>query len=366
MELTARQQKILRAVVECYVETAEPVGSKTIAAMPGVNFSSATIRNEMSELTEMGLLEQPHTSAGRVPSPNGYRLYVDELMQQYRLSVDETDSLDQEMDMKLRKVDKMLSDVGKLVSKLTDLPAYAVASRRQSVTVKRFELLMAPSHGIIAMVILSTETLKNRLIKLPVTLQEQDLKLLTAVLNASLTDLEASAYTPELLTRIENSVGAASPLVPVVADFALSALTEEQHSEIYLTGQTKLLNQPEYHDVEKAQQVIGSLDEETISNLPAPAENQAMQILVGPEEVARELKDTSVVMTRFDIGDGMQGLIGVVGPTRMDYAKVSARLSYFVENLGRMFGKNDPMLNPPDQKHLTSSAEPTKNKPTEE
>ena len=341
MELTARQKLILKAIVECYVETAEPVGSKTIAAMPGMDFSSATIRNEMAELTSLGLLEQPHTSAGRVPSPDGYRLYVDELMQQYRLSEDETHSLNEALDLKMKKVDRMLTDVGKLVSRMTDLPAYAVASRSRTVTVRRFELLMAETHCFILVVMLSTESVKNKLIKLPLELTEQDLKLLSAVLNASLTDLELTALTPELLAKVERSAGAAASLVPVVMDFVTAVLTEEQHSEVYLTGQTRLLGQPEYHDVAKAQQVLSTLDEDIISNLPAPTGDKPLQILVGPEEVAKELKDTSVVMTRFDIGDGMEGLIGVVGPTRMDYARVTARLSYFAESLGRMFGKSE-------------------------
>ncbi len=358
MELTERQKLILKSIVECYVETAEPVGSKTIAALPGITFSSATIRNEMAELTGLGLLEQPHTSAGRIPSPAGYRLYVDELMQQYRLSEDETDSLDQAMDLKLQKADKMLTDVGKLLSRLTDLPAYAVTSRSRTVTVRRFELLMADAHCFILVLMLSTETVKNKLIKLPVELSEQDLKLMSAVLNASLTDLEAGAFTQELLSKVERSVGKAASLVPVVVDFTISALSEEQHSEVFLTGQTRLLGQPEYQDVAKAQQVLGSLDEEIISYLPKPTDDHPMQILVGPEEVAKELKDTSVVMTRFDIGDGMEGLTGVVGPTRMDYARVTARLSYFAESLGRMFGKDAPAFAVPQQpKQLPQSTE---------
>lgn len=354
MELTPRQQQILRAIVESYVETAEPVGSKAIAAMPGMRFSSATIRNEMAELTSLGLLEQPHTSAGRIPSPDGYRVYVDQLMQEYRLSDEETNRLDQAMDLKMQKVDKMLTDVGKLVSRLTDLPAYTVSAPNRTVTVRRYELLMAEAHCFILVVMLSTETVKNRLIKLPVELEEQDLRLLSAVLNASLTDLEASAFTPELLAKVERSAGRAASLVPLVVDFAISSLTEEQHSEVFLTGQTRLLSHPEYHDVEKAQQVLSTLDEDVISHLPAPTGESPMQILVGPEEIAEELKDTSVVMTRFDIGDGMQGMIGVVGPTRMDYARVTARLSYFAESLGRMFGKTEP----PQAPRLESGSQP--------
>jgi len=128
--------------------------------------------------------------------------------------------------------------------------------------------------------------------------------------------------------------------VPVIVDFTTHVLSQQQKSEVFVSGQMKLLGQPEYRDVDKAQEVLSSLDGETLSNLPATlADSAKTQILVGPENIAKELKDTSVVMTRFDIGDGMQGLIGVVGPTRMDYAQVTARLSYFAENLGRMFSR---------------------------
>ena len=335
MELTERKKKVLRAIVESYIKAAEPVGSKTIAAMPDMNFSSATIRNEMADLTAMGYLEQPHTSAGRIPSPAGYRLYIDELMQDYRLTVDETHTLNEAMTSRLQEFDNAISQMGKLVSQMTNLPAYAMASRKGTATVRQFE-------RFILVVMTSSEEVRNRLIKLPLSVTEQDLKLLSAVLNASLTDLTPDQFTPELLNRVTRSAGAAASLVPVIVDFTTHVLQQQQKSEVYLTGQAKLLNQPEYQDIGKAQQVLSDLDEGILSNLPALASSNApVQILVGPENVAEELKDTSVVMTRFDIGDGMQGMIGVVGPTRMDYAQVTARLSYFAEGLARMFGKQE-------------------------
>lgn len=342
MELTERKKKILRAIVESYIKAAEPVGSKTIASMPDMNFSSATIRNEMADLTAMGYLEQPHTSAGRIPSPAGYRLYIDELMQDYRLSVDETHSLNEAMSARLQEFDSAISQMGKLVSQMTNLPAYAVTSLKGSATVRQFDLIMAGDGGFILVVMTNSEEICNKLIKLPLSVTEQDLKMLSAVLNASLTDLTADQFTPEVLSRVTRSAGAASSLVPVVVDFATHVLQRQQKNEIYLTGQAKLLNQPEYQDVEKAQQVLSELDEEMIANLPALSDpSQPVQILVGPENIAKELKDTSVVMTRFDIGDGMQGMIGVVGPTRMDYAQVTARLSYFAESLAKRFSKQE-------------------------
>ena len=347
MELSQRQKKILRAIVECYINTAEPVGSKTIAAMEGMDFPSATIRNEMAVLTEQGLLEQPHTSAGRVPSAAGYRIYVDELMNDYQLSNDETRSLSQAMELRIQEFDQVFSQVSKMVSQLTNLPAYAALTRSGQATVKRFELIYAEAHSFILVVMTNTEAVKNKLIKLPVEVSDQDLRLLSAVLNASLTDLPADQFTPELLEKIQRSAGPAASLVGVIVDFASHVLAEQQQSDIYLTGQTRLLGQPEYRDVDKAQQLLTTLDEDMISNLPAPQGDENMKILVGPENVAQALRDTSVVMTKFDIGDGMQGMIGVVGPTRMDYARVTARLSYFAEGLGRMFGK--PELPPATQ-----------------
>lgn len=313
-----------------------------------MDFSPATIRNEMADLTSMGLLEQPHTSAGRVPSAAGYRLYVDELMQNYRLSMDETKTINQAMEVKMQEVDKMISQVGKLVSKMTDLPAYAVAARSSQRTVKRFDLILAETGSFILVVMLSDNQVQNKLIRLPLDVSQEDLRLLSAVLNASLTELTADEITPELLAKVTRSAAGAASLVPVIVDYTVELL-KKTHSEVYMTGQAKLLGQPEYHDVEKAQEVLTSLDEDVISNLPATLSSGTTQILVGPENVAKELKDSSVVITKFDIGDGMQGMIGVVGPTRMDYAKITARLSYFAENLGRMFAKpQQPALNEPE------------------
>ena len=356
MELTDRKKQILRAIVDSYIRTAEPVGPKTISQMPGMDFSPATSRNEMADLTSMGLLEQPHTSAGRVPSAAGYRLYVDELMQNYRLSMDETKTINQAMEVKMQEVDKMISQVGKLVSKMTDLPAYAAAARSSERTVKRLDLILAEAGRFILVVMLSDNQVQNKLIRLPLDVSQEDLRLLSAVLNASLTELTADEITPELLARVTRSAAGAANLVPVIVDYTVELL-RKTHSEVYMTGQAKLLGQPEYHDVEKAQEVLTSLDEDVISNLPATLSSGTTQILVGPENVAKELKDSSVVITKFDIGDGMQGMIGVVGPQRMDYAQITARLSYFAEGLGRMFGKPELPAAPKPEVHEAKEEE---------
>ena len=340
MEMTERKKKVLRSIVDLYIRTAEPVGSKAIAEMPDMNYSSATIRNEMADLTAMGYLEQPHTSAGRIPSAAGYRLYVDELMADYRLSMDETKSISTAIEEKMQQVDKMVEKVAKLVSQATDLPAISLASRAGGITVKRFDMIHAGPGSVILVMLLSTEEVVNKLIKLPVELDETDLKLLAAVLNAAMTGLTAEEFTPLLLEKLMSSAGKGAILVPIIVDFAAETLRRQGSTNIAIAGQARLLGLPEYRDVDKAQKLLSSMDEETLSGLPAVMQNEnGTKVLVGPENVAQELKDTSVVMTKFDIGDGLQGMIGVVGPTRMDYAKVTARLSYFAESLSKMFAK---------------------------
>ena len=347
MALSERKKKVLRSIVDLYIRTAEPVGSKAIAALPDMKYSSATIRNEMAELTTLGYLEQPHTSAGRIPSAAGYRLYVDELMMDYSLSLDEAKSINTVIDEKMQRMDKMVERVAKLVSQATNLPAISAASRRSGLCVKRFEMIYAGSGSFILVLMLPGEQVVNKLIKLPLNVEEADLRILSAVLNASMTDIPLEEYTAELMEKVMRSAGAAGALVPVILDFVQETLRNQSSTNMAVFGQSRLLGLPEYQDVNKAQRIMSSIDEDTLSNLPAVMQNSnGTKVLVGPENIAEELKDTSVVMTKFDIGDGMQGMIGVVGPTRMDYAKVTARLSYFAESLSKMFAKPEQMQLP--------------------
>ena len=322
MELSERKKKVLRSVVDLYIRPAEPVGSEAIAELPD--------------------MEQPHTSAGRVPSAAGYRLYVDELMLDYRLSVDETKSITSAIEEKMNRVDKMVEKVARLVSQATNLPAISAASRQGGATVLKFNLLPSGTGSFILVLTLTGEQVVNKLIKLPLSITETGLNLLSALLNATMTELPLESFTAELMDRVMRSAGAAASLVPVIVDFTTEALKNHGSTNMAVAGQSRLLGLPEYRDVDKAQRVLASIDEDALSNLPAVMDGaNGTKVLVGPENVADELKDTSVVMTKFDIGDGMQGVIGVVGPTRMDYAKVTARLSYFAESLSKLFAKPD-------------------------
>ena len=344
MELTERKKKILRAVVESYIRTAEPVGSKAILDLTELKVSSATIRNELSDLTEMGYLEQPHTSAGRVPSPKGYRLYVNELMEEQRLSLEETKQINDALHLKMQELDKVIDQAGRMVSQLTNYPAFAVAGGRRRTTIRRYDLIMVDVNSFIVVVMTDSNVVKNKLIRLPTDLSQPQLQMLTTLLNASFVGKSLEELTPELMRVAEHAAGSAYGLISLVVSFAMDVLDSLEHSPVYTAGTSHILDHPEYRDVGKAQKLMSYLTEDqslaNVLDLPALNEDNT-KILIGPENVADELKDTSVVLASYDIGDGMKGVIGVVGPTRMDYAKVAAKLSYVADGLSKLFGQGE-------------------------
>jgi heat-inducible transcriptional repressor len=343
MELTDRKKRILRAIVETYIATAEPVGSKIVAAKAGLDVSAATIRNEMADLTELGYLEQPHTSAGRIPSVAGYRLYVNELMDRQQLTIQETERINQALNLKMEELDRCLDRAGKILSQISDYPVFTTAASVELVTVKRFDLLMVEQNAFIAVVMTDNSVVKNKLIRIPDDLSDPQLQMLSAVLNSSFVGLSQKEMQ-EALDRMESRTApGAFTLISLVVGFAIEVLAEQRQHKIHTAGITQLLEHPEYRSLDKAKPLMTYLSEDSeASKLPMTLHSgKTMDILIGPENVNDALKDTSVVMASYDIGDNMRGIIGVVGPTRMDYAKVTARLSYFADSLTRMFGRGE-------------------------
>ena len=342
MDLTERKKKILRAVVEHYISTAEPVGSKALQELSGLDVSSATIRNELADLTDSGYLEQPHTSAGRIPSPKGYRLYVNELMEEQRLSLEETRQINDALHLKMQELNQVIDQAGKMVSQLTNYPAFALTGASRSATVRRFDLIMVDSSSFILVVMTDSNVVKNKLIRLPGDVSQPQLQLLNTLLNASFTGKTLQELTPELTRVAEHAAGDSYALIALAVSFAIKVLDETENSSVYTAGASHILDHPEYQDVGKAQKLLTYLnDEQSLAEslALAPIGDDNTKILIGPENVADELKDTSVVLASYDIGDGMRGVIGVVGPTRMDYATVAAKLSGFADGLTRLFGK---------------------------
>ena len=303
MELSERKKQILRAVVENYIQTAEPVGSKAIVVSAGLKVSSATIRNEMAELETLGYLEQPHTSAGRIPSPKGYRLYVNELMEEHRLTMQEAQKINEALNLKIREMDQVMTEAGKIISQLTKYPTFSLTKGTRKATIARYDLLMVEESAFIAVLMTDGQMVKNKLFRLPTPLSETQLQLLGTLLNTSFTGLTLEELGPELARVASHAGGEAYGLISLVVSFAMEVLEELETNVIHTAGIPTLLAHPEYQSLERAEPLMNFLSEmgEGV-NLPV-VQGENVKILIGPENVAR--------------------------------------LSYFAEGLSRMFGKGE-------------------------
>ncbi len=349
MAISDRKKKILAAVVDEYIRTAEPVGSKAIAESAGLGCSSATIRNELAELVSLGYLEQPHTSAGRVPTPMGYRMYVNELMAKQKLSLEETEEINHRLNLKLQQLDDTIGDVSRLASQLTDYPALALATH-SAVTIKRFDLIYVDANTFIIVAMLSNNTVKNKLVHLPISVGQPMMQRLSSLFNSGFTGITEEQVTPVLINSTERAADDTMGLTSVIAAFAIETLSQAQTPAAVVTGENRLLSQPEFRDPDKAHKLMSYLSGG--GYILPPGESMGgtdeVKVLIGPENVAEELKDSSVVIASYDAGDNTRGLIGVVGPTRMDYSAVAAKLSFLASGLSRRLGGGEA---PPEGMH---------------
>jgi len=342
MTLSERKKRILKAVIEDYIASAEPVSSKSLLGRLDLDVSSATIRNEMNELEQMGFLEQPHTSAGRTPTTQGYRIYVNELMGGGDVPPGEVREIAEKF-QKSDELNRAMSDASKLASQITALPSYAMQAIPGIVTAQRFELVYIDDHTFIVVVLLSNKSVQNRLVTLPTVTERKMLTKLSALFNASFTGKPEGDMTPELIAATERAAGDMTGVVAVIAGFVMEILLRMKAQHTVVSGTSNLLEHPEFQDVEKARRVLGYLsNEQELLRLPAP-ESDGVKILIGPENLADALRDSSVVVAKYDAGDNLQGIIGVVGPMRMDYAKVAARLSYIAGGLAKVLAMSVPI-----------------------
>ncbi len=342
MSLSDRKKRILKAIVDEYIENAEPVGSKIIAARSRLDISPATIRNEMSELEELGFLEQPHVSAGRVPSTAGYRLYVNELMQNYALSAHEADAINSALKTQMRELERMLREFGRLVSQLTNYTTYTLMPALSSETVKKFDIFLIEPTCAIAVIVTSSGLLRNKRIKLSFSPDEAELAEVCRLLNKTLTEKTLDEISLSLIKRCASEAGKFAELVTSVADFAGEVLDENRGGDVYLDGIPRILSHPEYRDPEKAQELLSYLTDKQgilrhakthFSDEENPAQ---IRFSIGTENDDEQLKDAGIVYGTYDLGKNKQGVIGIVGPRRMDYAKVAANLNYFIEGFNRL------------------------------
>lgn len=343
MELTDRKRKILQAIIRNYLETGEPVGSRTISKYTDLNLSSATIRNEMSDLEEMGYIIQPHTSAGRIPSDKGYRLYVNELVEERTSQVTAMNSL---MIYKTNRMEEILKQVVRLLASRTNYTTMISAPSYKGNKVKFIQLSRINSRQLLDVVVIEGNIVKNHLLDLDEEINEEQVLKLNLLLNTRLNGLTLSDINLGLISNIKEEAGNHAQVVNDVLDTIAEVIRAEtdENMEIYTSGANNIFRYPELADKSRASQLITTLEEKSLladfikdTEMESVDPGTGIKVYIGEEGPVESMKDCSVVTATYDLGNGLQGTIGIIGPKRMDYEKVMDNLNTVKESLNELF-----------------------------
>jgi heat-inducible transcriptional repressor len=340
--LDDRKKRILKAIIRTYMETGEPVGSRTISKYTDLNVSSATIRNEMSDLTDLGYIIQPHTSAGRIPSDKGYRLYVDELMQEREAEIEELRNL---MIEKTDKMEKVLKKVAKVLASNTNYATMISVPQYSGSRLKFIQLSRVNELQLVAVVVCEGNVIRNQ-INLDEEMDDETILKLNLLLNTNLNGLPIQDINLGMIARLKEQAGIHSSVVATVLDAVAATIhVDEEDLEIYTSGTTNFFKYPELSDKSKASELISTFEEkqqlvDLVKERMADTENTGVQVYIGNELPIQTMKDCSVVTATYELGEGMHGTIGIVGPKRMDYENVVNSLKTLKTELDQVFRKN--------------------------
>ncbi|MBR5155235.1 MAG: heat-inducible transcription repressor HrcA [Clostridia bacterium] len=342
MALDDRKKLIMQAIVEDYINTAEPVGSRSISKKPELNLSAATIRNEMGDLEEMGLLVQPHTSAGRVPSTSGYRLYVDSLMEKYEMTAAEIAEIKQAACKKTQELEKIVRDVAAAFSSLSGLPVIGMLPGTETGVVKNIKVVKIDNDKAMLIVSDKSGIIKNKLLNLHQDISDEFADQLSEILNQNLAGLTISKINLANIMEVQSVIGKNFEILASVMELVHEAVMEIDTKQIFVEGLSNILRFPEYGNVEKVKELFDAVENrENLSKIimEAVPSGQA-KVLIGEEIPVPELKHNSVVLAPYRVSDQIMGVLGVLGPARMDYSKVISALEFFTKQLSDVLRKD--------------------------
>ena len=342
MELDERKQKILQAIIRNYMETGEPVGSRTISKYSDLNLSSATIRNEMSDLEEMGYIVQPHTSAGRIPSDKGYRLYVDHILEEKNHEVQELKDL---MIERSDKMEQVLKQVVKVLAANTNYATMVSAPTYHRNKLKFIQLSKVNATQILTVIMIEGNIVRNKVIDVTEELDQETVLKLNILLNSVLNGLSIEEINLAMIQNLKEQAGIHSELVGSVIDAVAEVIHSEDEVEIYTSGATNIFRYPELSDNGKASELISTFEEkqqlsDLVNQTLENSDSKGIQVYIGQETPIQSMKDCSVVTATYELGEGLQGTIGIIGPKRMDYENVLKTLKTLTEQLDEIYNKN--------------------------
>lgn len=337
MKLNDRKIKILEAIITDYIATAEPVGSRTIAKKYDLGISPATIRNEMSDLEEMGLIEQPHTSAGRIPSQTGYRLYVDNMMHSRELTIDEVEFLKNAISFNVNRVEYLMQQTARALSMLTSYTTVVTEPKSAKIKVKHIQLVPVDENSVAAVVVTDSKSIRNHIIRVKAVLDAEVLFRISNEINNIIKDYSLEDIDREAASNLINKFTAYQELIAKVFKAVISTVRQEEDVHLYTSGVRNLLGYPEFSDIEKAKNIFRAFEEkDMLITLLGKGDDTAadkIEILIGGENKMEELKDCSIVKANYRYGSNSVGRIGVIGPTRMNYSQTVSVLDEIVKKL---------------------------------
>lgn len=339
MELDNRKMTILKAIIRNYLETGEPVGSRTISKYTDLNLSSATIRNEMADLEELGYIMQPHTSAGRIPSDKGYRLYVDEMMKEKEQEVEEMKVMLLE---KKDKMDHLLKQAAKVLADNTNYAAMISAPAVHRNKLKFIQLSRVDAKKLLAVIVVEGNMIKNNILHVKEALDDETLLKLNMLLNTNLNGLSIEDINLGMIAALKQKAGIHSEIISEVIDAVAEAIRADEDLEIYTSGTNNIFRYPELSDGQRASEIISTFEEkqqltELVHDTLADENNTGIQVYIGEETPMTNMKDCSVVTVTYELGSGMKGTIGVIGPKRMDYEKVVDALKTLKNQMDKIY-----------------------------
>lgn len=350
MDLDERKLKILQAIIRNYLETGEPVGSRTISKYTDLNLSSATIRNEMADLEELGYIVQPHTSAGRIPSDKGYRLYVDQMLAEKEEKLDHAAQEVKEMHhMLLEKEDKMesiLKQMAKMLAVNTNYATLVTAPQVKGNKIKFLQLSRVDVGQLLATIVVEGNVIKNNMIHVEKSLDDETLLKLNILLNTNLNGLPIEDINLAMITKLKQQAGIYDGIIAEVMDAVAAVIRENDDIEIYTSGANNIFKYPELSDNQRASELINTLEEkqmltELVQDSMADENNTGIQVYIGNETPVQTMKDCSVVTATYELEEGVKGTIGIIGPRRMDYDKVISTLTTLKSQLDTIYKKDD-------------------------
>ena len=341
--LGERKLKILKAIIQNYLETGEPVGSRTLSKYTDLKLSSATIRNEMADLEDLGYIFQPHTSAGRIPSDKGYRLYVDMLMEEKEQELAELKNI---MIEKTDKVDKVLKNAAKMLAANTNYATMISSPMNKKNTLKFIQLSQVDDMHLVAVIVMNGNVIKNKIIEVGEMISNENLLKLNMLLNTTLNGVSIEEINLGLIARLKEQAGIHSQVVGHVLDAVAEIIHVDEDMEIYTCGATNIFKYPELSDKQSAQEIISAFEEkqqlaDLVTETLASEDNHGLQVYIGDEAPVKTMKDCSVVTATYELGNGMKGTIGIIGPKRMDYEHVMKTLKTLQSELDAV-NNNDP------------------------